>query len=205
MAIPRDNHPRDVLADMKLDRKLSRPCHSEVTGSVCVLAVAGSEANLRILRRILEREGYCVVVSSSSHETLRLLHGARTLPDAVIVDNNLPGTDSLDLCASIRARWGRETFPLIFLGSSVGGKGRPFPADACLQKPVRAHELSAALTIQLLARETLQLLSAAASGLPEHTAFALGDHQSAVAGATPAAGPRRRTSWKVDRRHLVKV
>jgi len=66
------------------------------------LLIVEDEADIReLLRYNLEREGYKVLECGSAEEAKALL--ARTVPDLILLDLMLPGTDGFAFCRALRA------------------------------------------------------------------------------------------------------
>lgn len=65
-----------------------------------ILVIDDEEDFHIILRRTLEPAGFKVLSAMSSEEALRMLDAK--IPDAALVDWNLPGMSGLDLCTHIR-------------------------------------------------------------------------------------------------------
>jgi len=66
----------------------------------CVLIVDDEKQIRRVLRLLLEEQGYAVTEAASGEEAVRLLEGAPA--DAVLLDLRLPGIDGLETMARIR-------------------------------------------------------------------------------------------------------
>lgn len=99
----------------------------------------------RLVRYSLEREGYKVAECASSEEARVYL--ARTLPDLILLDLTLPGTDGYAFCRALRAAERTAKIPVIML--TARGKdsdivaGFEAGADDYVTKPFVFRVLSA--------------------------------------------------------------
>ncbi len=69
----------------------------------CIMAVDDEPTILRVLKRILEPEGYEVILASDGSSALALLDERK--PDLVILDIMMPGLDGFQVLDSIRERF----------------------------------------------------------------------------------------------------
>ena len=105
-----------------------------------------------VVVRYLEREGYATLEAGDG-EVARD-HLERSLPDLVVLDVMLPGTDGLELCRWIRSR---SELPVIML-TARGEEadrivGLELGADDYVTKPFSPRELAArVLTVVRLCR-----------------------------------------------------
>lgn len=76
-----------------------------------ILVVDDEEDFHRVIRRVLEPEGYKVVSSLSAEEAMRLLEAA--VPDLAILDWNLPGITGLELAKVLKRSPRFKKIPLI--------------------------------------------------------------------------------------------
>jgi CheY-like chemotaxis protein len=79
-----------------------------LTGSR-ILAVDDDEANLRVLRRLLERAG--CTVETTSDPTQAAAIAARFLPALVLLDLNMPVMDGYAVLGALRGLEGRDGQP----------------------------------------------------------------------------------------------
>ncbi len=114
----------------------------------CIMVVDDEQAILRLLSRILEPEGYRVVVADNGSSALALLeeHG----PDLVILDIMMPGLDGFEVLEFIRQR---SDIPIIMLtGKQEATSVRDAlisGADDYVKKPFRTRELLARIRAKL--------------------------------------------------------
>ena len=67
-----------------------------------LLLVDGDPKSLRVLEVSLKKAGFEVVTATQGSEALGALQAA--LPDLIISDTDLDGTDGFDLCRQIKAK-----------------------------------------------------------------------------------------------------
>jgi two-component system phosphate regulon response regulator PhoB len=93
----------------------------------------------------LEREGYTIVESASAEEAQKLL--SRSVPDLILLDLMLPGTDGFALCRAVRADERTATVPVIMVTARDEDAdvvaGLEVGADDYMTKPFSARILSA--------------------------------------------------------------
>lgn len=119
---------------------------SESAGTT-VLLVDDEDQLRRVLRDLLEREGYEVLEAGDGGEALDQLD--RHAPDIMVLDLNLPGIDGYSVLSQIRSRPATSDLPVIVLTARGDEESevRVFElgADDFLSKPFRARALSARL------------------------------------------------------------
>ncbi len=110
-----------------------------------VLAVDDEESILLSLQRILELSGdFEVITASSANEAWQII--TKQLPDLVLLDIAMPGTDGIEFCKMIRSNELTRNLPVIFLtaksdrlieGFKAGGDDfivKPFNFDEVIVK-----------------------------------------------------------------------
>ncbi len=110
------------------------------------ILVADDELAVRdALRRVLEAEGYDVLVATDGPETLDAFASSR--PDAAVVDVLMPGIDGLEVCRRLRARGNATPILLLTARRDVSDRvaGLDAGADDYLSKPFSIDELLARL------------------------------------------------------------
>ncbi len=136
-----------------------------------VLIVDDTPANLDLLERILEDNGYDV--RSMPNGPLALKSANHTPPDLILLDIKMPGMDGYEVCARLKQQEATRNLPIIFISAlqetddkvrafQAGGVDyvtKPFQADEVLAR-VRTHlELKAAR--EQLERQNEELVAAA--------------------------------------------
>ncbi|MCS0634828.1 fused response regulator/phosphatase [Streptomyces sp. LP05-1] len=119
-----------------------------------VLVVDDNPTNRYILTTCLRRAGHEVLEAEDGTRGLELLHEARTLPDAAIVDVRLPDMTGFEVCERIKGDPRTAALPVIHISASAisvtdRAQGLNRGADAYLTEPIAADELIATLTATL--------------------------------------------------------
>ncbi len=112
-----------------------------------VLLVDDEDQLRKVMRDLLEREGYAVTEASDGVEALDQVD--RHAPDIIVLDLNLPGLDGYGVLSHLRSRQVTEDIPVVVLTArgDEDAEVRVFElgADDFLSKPFRARALSARL------------------------------------------------------------
>jgi type II secretory ATPase GspE/PulE/Tfp pilus assembly ATPase PilB-like protein/CheY-like chemotaxis protein len=124
------------------------PVRAEVTRKGALVLLVDDEDQLRrVMRDLLERQGYTVVEARDGAEALDEVdrHG----PDIVILDLNLPGVDGYSVLSQLRSRASTRQLPIVVL-TAKGDEDNEvrvleLGADDFLTKPFRAKALAARL------------------------------------------------------------
>ena len=108
-----------------------------------ILVVEDDEKSRRLLTDVLGYHGYEVAAVESGEEGLER---ARTrLPDAALLDIQLPGISGFDVLAELRSWTDRERVPVVAVTASVMDHDRKrilaAGFDAYVAKPVNIREL----------------------------------------------------------------
>ena len=108
-----------------------------------ILVVEGDLPLARTLSDNLSYEGFDVECASDDEQALARARATR--PDLVLLDNEIPGVDGLEVCRRLIA--GRARVPIIMLTSSRRKRDRvralELGADDCVTKPFSFDELLA--------------------------------------------------------------
>jgi type IV pilus assembly protein PilB len=112
-----------------------------------VLLVEDEEPLRRVMKDLLEREGYKIVEAGDGIQALEQVD--RHAPDVILLDLNLPGLDGYGVLAQLRSRPNTAGIPVIVL-TAKGDEDNEVRvlkagADDFLTKPFRARALSARL------------------------------------------------------------
>ncbi|HEU5051022.1 MAG TPA: type II/IV secretion system protein [Gemmatimonadales bacterium] len=112
-----------------------------------VLLVEDEEPLRKVMRDLLEREGYSVAEAADGVAALDQVD--RVAPDVIMLDLNLPGLDGYHVLQQLRSRPATSRIPVIVLTAKgdEDNEVRVFQlgADDFLTKPFRARALSARL------------------------------------------------------------
>ena len=116
-----------------------------VSAGVRVLLVDDEDKLRRVMKDLLERDGYTVVEASDGAEAIQQVD--QHSPDILVLDLNLPGLDGYGVISHLRSRPATENIPIIVLTAKgdEDNEVRVFElgADDFLSKPFRARALSA--------------------------------------------------------------
>jgi type II secretory ATPase GspE/PulE/Tfp pilus assembly ATPase PilB-like protein/ActR/RegA family two-component response regulator len=112
-----------------------------------VLLVDDEDQLRRVMKDLLEREGYTVTEARDGVEALDQVD--RHAPDIIVLDLNLPGLDGYGVLSHLRSRASTSRIPVVVLTARGDEESevRVFEAgaDDFLSKPFRARALSARL------------------------------------------------------------
>ncbi len=112
-----------------------------------VLLVEDEEPLRRVMKDLLEREGYTVAEARDGVQALDEVD--RQAPDVIILDLNLPGLDGYGVLQQLRSRPATRNIPIMVLTAKgdEDNEVRVFElgADDFITKPFRARALSARL------------------------------------------------------------
>jgi type II secretory ATPase GspE/PulE/Tfp pilus assembly ATPase PilB-like protein/CheY-like chemotaxis protein len=131
------------------------PARTEITRKgAMVLLVDDEDALRRVMRDLLQRQGYTVVEARDGAQALEEVD--RHAPDIVILDLNLPGVDGYSVLSQLRSRQATRQLPIIVL-TAKGDEDNEvrvleLGADDFLTKPFRAKALAARLESALSRR-----------------------------------------------------
>ena len=121
----------------------------------CVLLVEDEDQLRRVMKDLLEREGYRVAEARDGAQALDEVD--RHAPDLIMLDLNLPGLDGYGVLQRLRSRPQTSRIPVIVLTAKgdEDNEVRVFQlgADDFLTKPFRAKALSARLDAVLSRRQ----------------------------------------------------
>jgi DNA-binding response OmpR family regulator len=116
-----------------------------------VLLVDDEDQLRRVMRDLLEREGYIVAEARDGVQALDQVD--KFGPDVVVLDLNLPGLDGYGVLSHLRSRPATQSLPVIVLTAKADedNEVRVFEmgADDFLTKPFRARALSSRLDVVL--------------------------------------------------------
>ncbi len=78
-----------------------------------ILLVEDNEMNRDMLTRRLERKGFSIETASDGEEALQMI--AKSIPDLVLMDMNLPIRNGWSTCRELRAHQTTQSLPVIAL------------------------------------------------------------------------------------------
>jgi CheY-like chemotaxis protein len=122
----------------------------------CVLLVEDEEQLRRVMKDLLQREGYTVAEARDGIQALDEVD--RHAPDVIILDLNLPGLDGYGVLAQLRSRPATREIPVMVLTAKgdEDNEVRVFElgADDFVTKPFRARSLTARIEAVLSRHRT---------------------------------------------------
>ena len=108
-----------------------------------LLLVDDQPANLDVLRRVLENQGYRIMLAPSGQVALK--SAARALPDLILLDVMMPEMDGYEVCRRLKADAATRDIPVIFITANDQSEGLVdgFNAGAVdyVAKPFREEEV----------------------------------------------------------------
>ncbi len=135
----------DFIMDMELVDEAAPPAARGV--GTCVLLVEDEEPLRRVMKDLLEREGYVIIEARDGVQAIDEVD--RRAPDVIILDLNLPGLDGYGVLQQLRSRPATSHIPIMVLTAKgdEDNEVRVFElgADDFITKPFRARALSARL------------------------------------------------------------
>lgn len=113
-----------------------------------ILLVDDEPHVIRVLRLMLEREGYDVASANDGNEALEKMAARR--PDVMVSDIQMAGMDGRELCRTVRARYPDDSFPIFVMTSMTASEERAWVRELAnvefLEKPLSPRQLIARLT-----------------------------------------------------------
>jgi len=113
-----------------------------------ILLVDDEPHVIRVLRLMLEREGYEVASANDGNEALEKMAARR--PDVMVSDIQMAGMDGRELCRTARARYPEDSFPIFVMTSMTASEERAWVRELAnvefLEKPLSPRQLIARLT-----------------------------------------------------------
>jgi len=133
---------------------------AEVEGTT-VLVVDDSLTMRKVLGRLLEREGYRVVIAKDGMDALQVLQ--ELSPDIILTDIEMPRMDGFELLRNIRGDARIAGIPVIIISSRTAEKHRSLAQElgvnAFLGKPVQDDELITQISVLLGRAEPIDTIS----------------------------------------------
>ena len=115
----------------------------ESEGTVRVLVVDDDPAMCKLLRMMLEPEGFEVLEALSGVRALTVTR--RELPDVVLLDIMMPDMDGFDVCRELKLDFLTKDIPIIFVTAKSGhehlDRGMSLGAQGYITKPFRPEAL----------------------------------------------------------------
>ncbi len=120
----------------------------------CVLVVDDNPANLKLVKSVLEFEGWRVIEAADAIQAEAAIECSR--PDLILMDLALPGVDGLTLTRRLKAQPNTADIPIVALTASamIGDDQKAFAAgcQGYISKPINTREFPAQVARYLKAR-----------------------------------------------------
>jgi chemosensory pili system protein ChpA (sensor histidine kinase/response regulator) len=114
-----------------------------------IMVVDDSLTVRRVTQRLLEREGYRVLLAKDGVEALELMQAPETRPSLMLVDIEMPRMDGFDLTRNVRGNEATKGIPIIMITSRTADKHRNYAlglgVNAYFGKPFQEDVLLAAI------------------------------------------------------------
>ncbi len=134
-----------------------------VTDTADILIVDDTPANLQLLTRILQQNGYKVRTVASGDLALKAVDAA--LPDLILLDITMPCMDGYEVCARLKANAPTKEIPVIFISAldELLDKFKAFAVGGVdyITKPFQVTEVLARVKTHLALQEMRRRLEAA--------------------------------------------
>lgn len=132
----------------------------KLAGQANILIVDDIPANLRLLAKILESQGYMVRKSLNGRMALQAV--LRNPPDIILLDINMPEMNGYEVCQQLKASPATAEIPIIFISAldQVDEKVKAFELGAVdyITKPFQEKEVLMRVKNQLLIQQQHQEL-----------------------------------------------
>jgi type II secretory ATPase GspE/PulE/Tfp pilus assembly ATPase PilB-like protein len=148
LAVPQALPAFDLGLDLELlDEGAPGDGQARGARAICVLLVDDEDDLRRVMRDLLEREGFTVQEARDGIQALDEVD--RHAPDIIVLDLNLPGLDGYSVLAQLRSRQVTRDIPIVVLTAKGDEENEvkvfELGADDFLAKPFRARALAARL------------------------------------------------------------
>lgn len=134
---------REILSAGNISVKSVKRAATKVVEKARALVVDDSLTMRKVLGRLLEREGYEVLVAKDGMDAMQMLQ--ETTPDIILTDIEMPRMDGFGLSRNIRDDVRTANTPLIMISSRTADKhqnlAKEIGVDAFFGKPVQDEEL----------------------------------------------------------------
>jgi len=133
---------------------------SNIRSQPQVLVIEDSFVTAEYVKRVLERNGFSVIVASTATEGLKV--AMETIPDLILLDVMLPDGDGFSLCELLKTKPALGQTPIIFVTSleDVESRVRGLSIGAVdfITKPFAAEEIVARARVHVkIARQSRQI------------------------------------------------
>jgi type II secretory ATPase GspE/PulE/Tfp pilus assembly ATPase PilB-like protein/CheY-like chemotaxis protein len=143
--------PESLLGDLELLEDGPASAQAEQPAKAMILLVEDEDTLRRVVRDLLEQEGYAVCEARDGSEALEQVD--QHAPDLVLLDLNLPTVDGYTVLAQLRSRPATRDLPIIVLSARGDEENEVrvlrLGATDFLTKPFRPRALTARLETAL--------------------------------------------------------
>jgi DNA-binding NtrC family response regulator len=164
-----------------------------------ILVVDDVPANLDLMVKALEADGYKIAVAPSGEVALRVVQGAR--PELILLDIVMPGMDGYAVCRHLKAEASTRDIPVIFITAQGETEGvvDGFQAGGVdyIVKPFHEDELRVRVQTHLKLARLAQELERKNAALEKHA------HDLSAANKALEAEAARRLALAGERDHLA--
>lgn len=112
-----------------------------------ILVIDDHPTNLKLMRVLLESEGYMTLTAESAAEAIEILD--RTVPDLILTDIQLPNMNGLELTRKLKATAATMAIPVIAVSAFARDEDRACALEAgCsayFSKPLDTRKFYAAI------------------------------------------------------------
>ena len=115
-------NPNDLLREAPAETELPMPL--PLRRKPEVLIVDDSLSVRQVLARLMERNGWQPLVARDGQDAVEILQQASQLPDAAIVDLEMPRMDGYELTRSLQSQAAYREIPIVVLTTRAGEKHR---------------------------------------------------------------------------------
>ncbi len=126
-----------------------------------IVLVDDSPVDLRLVEKILEKNGYRVIATSENKACIDIIGKAR--PDLVLLDIVMPDPDGYTICGHLKKNSELKDIPVIFISSHKDEqyivKGFEFGAVDYITKPINLPELLARVNTHINLKKSSDLIS----------------------------------------------
>jgi DNA-binding NtrC family response regulator len=160
-----------------------------------VLIIDDQPANLDVLRRLLERDGYSLSIAANGPRGIEVARA--TTPDIILLDVVMPGMDGYEVCRRLKAEPRTAGIPVIFItardeetdlldGFTAGGVDY-------IPKPIREYEVLARVRTHVRQAQLVQELEGANQELRDEI-----EQRQRLKGQLTLISEREEAHWGVD-------
>ncbi len=153
-----------------------------------ILIVDDIPENLKLLKNILQNDGYRVLVSTSGQKALEIVEKSDSKPDLILLDIMMPEMDGYEVCKLLKANEETKSIPIIF--ATAKGEieseayGLEIGAVDYINKPISAPILLARVKTHIRLNDLIIDLSAK---VKEETAIRMHHEKTLIAQSKHAA------------------